>query len=42
MKTIEVVAAIIREGDRVLATQRGMTRWNYWNISRLDGCDAMS
>ena len=23
MKTIEVVAAIIREGDRVLATQRG-------------------
>ena len=23
MKTIEVVAAIMREGDRVLATQRG-------------------
>jgi hypothetical protein len=42
MKTIEVVAAIIHEGDRVLATQRGMARWNCLNISRLDGFDVMS
>ena len=30
MKTIEVVAAIIREGDRVLATQRGYGEFEGW------------
>ena len=31
MKTIEVVAAMIRQGDRVLATQRGYGPWkDYW------------
>ena len=27
LKRIEVVAAIIRDGDRILATQRGYGRW---------------
>ena len=31
MKTIEVVAAIIRKGDKVFATQRGYGDWkDYW------------
>ena len=30
MKTIEVVAAIIRKGDRVFATQRGYGEWKDW------------
>ena len=31
MKTIEVVAAIIRRGDSVFATQRGYGEWkDYW------------
>ena len=30
MKTIEVVAAIIREGDRVFATQRGYGEFEGW------------
>ena len=31
MKTIEVVAAIIRRGDQVFATQRGYGEWkDYW------------
>ena len=31
MKTIEVVAAIIRRGDKLLATQRGYGEWkDYW------------
>ena len=30
MKTIEVVAAIICEGDRVLATQRGYGEFEGW------------
>ncbi|MBQ9702238.1 MAG: (deoxy)nucleoside triphosphate pyrophosphohydrolase [Bacteroidales bacterium] len=30
MKTIEVVAAIIRQGDRILATQRGYGPWKDW------------
>lgn len=31
MKTIEVVAAIIRRGDSVFATQRGYGQWkDYW------------
>ena len=31
MKTIEVVAAIIRKGDKVFATQRGYGEWkDYW------------
>ena len=31
MKTIEVVAAIIRKGDKVFATQRGYGPWkDYW------------
>ena len=29
-KRIEVVAAIIREGDRVFATQRGYGKWRGW------------
>ena len=29
-KCIEVVAAIIREGDRVFATQRGYGKWSGW------------
>ena len=33
MKTIEVVAAIIRKGDRILATQRGYGDWkDYWEF----------
>jgi len=33
MKTIEVVAAIIRKGDRILATQRGHGDWkDYWEF----------
>lgn len=33
MKTIEVVAAIIRRGDRVFATQRGYGPWkDYWEF----------
>lgn len=30
MKTIEVVAAIIRKGNRVFATQRGYGEWKDW------------
>ena len=30
MKKIEVVAAIIRKGDRILATQRGYGAWKDW------------
>ena len=31
MKTIEVVAAIIRKGDKIFATQRGYGDWkDYW------------
>lgn len=30
MKTIEVVAAIIRSGDRIFATQRGYGDWKDW------------
>ena len=33
MKTIEVVAAIIREGDRIFATQRGYGDWkDFWEF----------
>ena len=33
MKTIEVVAAIVREGDRIFATQRGYGDWkDYWEF----------
>ena len=30
MKTIEVVAAIIRRGDAIFATQRGYGDWKDW------------
>ena len=30
MKTIEVVAAIIRRGDKLFATQRGYGEWKDW------------
>ena len=30
MKRIEVVAAIIREGDKIFATQRGYGDWKDW------------
>ena len=30
MKTIEVVAAIIRKGDKIFATQRGYGPWKDW------------
>ena len=30
MKTIEVVAAIIRKGDKFFATQRGYGEWKDW------------
>lgn len=30
MKQIEVVAAIIRRGDRIFATQRGYGEWKDW------------
>ena len=30
MKHIEVVAAIIRKGDRIFATQRGYGEWKDW------------
>ena len=30
MKQIEVVAAIIRKGDQILATQRGYGEWKDW------------
>ena len=30
MKHIEVVAAIIRKGDRIFATQRGYGEWQDW------------
>ena len=30
MKQIEVVAAIIREGDKIFATQRGYGEWKDW------------
>ncbi len=30
LKTIEVVAAIIRKGDKILATQRGYGEWKDW------------
>lgn len=30
MKTIEVVAAVIRSGDQILATQRGYGDWRGW------------
>ena len=30
MKTIEVVAAIIRKGDKIFATQRGYGDWKDW------------
>ena len=30
MKQIEVVAAIIRKGDKIFATQRGCGDWKDW------------
>ena len=30
MKQIEIVAAIIRKGDRIFATQRGYGEWKDW------------
>jgi len=30
MKQIEVVAAIIRKGDQIFATQRGYGEWKNW------------
>ena len=30
MKTIEVVAAVIRRGDRIFVTQRGYGEWKDW------------
>ena len=30
MKTIEVVAAIIKKGDQIFATQRGYGEWKDW------------
>lgn len=30
MKSIEVVAAIIRDGDKIFATQRGYGPWKDW------------
>ncbi|MDY6277122.1 MAG: hypothetical protein SPL35_01695 [Bacteroidales bacterium] len=30
MKRIEVVAAVIRDGDRILATERGYGPWKDW------------
>ena len=30
MKQIEVVAAIIRKGDQIFATQRGYGEWKDW------------
>ena len=30
MKTVNVVAAIIRQGDKILATQRGYGEWEGW------------
>lgn len=30
MKTVEVVAAIIRQGDKIFATQRGYGPWKDW------------
>ena len=30
MKQIEVVAAIIRKGDKIFATQRGYGKWKDW------------
>ncbi len=30
MKTIEVVVAVIRKGDQILATQRGYSDWKGW------------
>ena len=30
MKHIEVVAAIIHEGDKIFATQRGYGEWKDW------------
>ena len=30
MKSIEVVAAIIRKGDKIFATQRGYGEWKDW------------
>ena len=30
MKQIEVVAAVIREGDKIFATQRGYGEWKDW------------
>ena len=33
LKTIEVVAAVIRKGDRIFATQRGYGEWkDYWEF----------
>ena len=33
MKTIAVVAAIIRDGERIFATQRGYGDWkDYWEF----------
>ena len=33
MKTVEVVAAIIKKGDRIFATQRGYGDWkDYWEF----------
>ena len=34
MKRIEVVAAIIRKGDKIFATQRGYGEWKDWGESR--------
>ena len=30
LKTVEVVAAIIRKGDKIFATQRGYGEWKDW------------
>lgn len=33
MKQIEVVAAIIRKGDKIFATQRGYGEWKDWSVT---------
>ena len=33
MKHIEVVAAIIRKGDKIFTTQRGYGEWKNWSHS---------
>ena len=42
MKQIEVVAAMIRKGDKIFATQRGYGEWqDWWKLLLWEKCQSV-